>query len=91
MTTPNPTQKPENGPTPEHDYLVTAEEIAQTPLRAKLVVLSGGWSWFDRGYADEGFHLAGAFLAAGNLSMTQSGFFIWGVKTIIGNKDYMIV
>ena len=59
----------------EHSYLVTREEIVHTGTMAKLVVLSAGWSWFERGNVDEGFALPTAFLDAGALGINVDCFF----------------
>ena len=64
MFTPNPTEE-DNASVPESTYIVTAEEIAGSKVAAKLVVLSGCWSYMDRDYIDCGYQLPGAFLAAG--------------------------
>ena len=64
--TPNPTED-KSAPIPEHSYVVTAEEIAANKMTAKLVIISGCWSFNDRDYVDQGYLLPGAFIAAGLL------------------------
>ena len=49
----------------EKAFLITTEEIAECNMKAKVVVLSSGWSSYDRKSIDIGFKLPGAFLAAG--------------------------
>lgn len=61
-----PNMRQEEGPPLEHSYIVTAAEVANLSLVAKLVVLSCGWSTSPReGSSSHLYFLPSAFLAAG--------------------------
>lgn len=48
-----------------HSYIVSAEDIVELKLVARLVVLSCGLGPFDTSYCNESYVLASAFLTAG--------------------------
>ena len=60
-----PNQSQGEGIPTMHSYIVSAEEIVQMKLVARLVVLSCGRGPYENGDIDEGFVLPASFLMAG--------------------------